>query len=320
MNILITGGAGFIGSHITKHYLIENTNVYVIDNLITGSERNIAFTDIHNLHFLKGDICTFNFSQLPTIDIVYHMASPASPIQYKKHPVETMLANSQGTYNLLEAMRNGTIKRMVLASTSEIYGDPHEHPQKESYRGNVNTLGPRSCYDESKRFAEAMVGTYRRKFDISVRIARIFNTYGPNMEINDGRVVSNFITQALQGNPITIYGDGSQTRSFCYVSDLVRGLIALGEKDEIDGEVVNLGNPDEKTMTELAHKIKQMTQSGSEVRYHPIDEDDPKKRRPDITKAQTLLGWNPVVQLDEGLKTTIEYFKDSLKSSGDSVS
>lgn len=313
MNILITGGAGFIGSHLSKHYIDTGAHVYVIDNLITGTERNIAFTDIHNLHFYNGDICTFDYSQLPPIDLAYHMASPASPIQYKKHPVETMLANSWGTYQLSEEMKKGTIKKMVLASTSEVYGDPLEHPQKETYRGNVNTLGPRSCYDESKRFAEAMVSTYRKKYDISIRIARIFNTYGPNMEIHDGRVVSNFINQALTGEPITIYGDGTQTRSFCYVSDLVRGLIALGEKDGLDGEVINLGNPDEKTMSELATIIKAMTESTSEIVYNPIDDDDPKKRKPDISKANDILGWQPTIELTEGLEKTIAYFKESIK-------
>ncbi len=312
MNILITGGAGFIGSHLTKHYLDHDAHVYVIDNLITGTEKNISFPDVHNLHFYNNDICNFDYSQLPPIDLAYHMASPASPIQYKKHPVETMLANSWGTYKLAEEMKKGTIKKMVLASTSEIYGDPLEHPQKESYRGNVNTLGPRSCYDESKRFAEAMVSTYFRKYDIAVRIARIFNTYGPNMEIHDGRVVSNFITQALKNEEITLYGDGSQTRSFCYVSDLVKGLIALGETESIDGEVINLGNPDEKTMTELATIIKEMTASQSEIVYHEIDEDDPKQRKPDITKAHTLLNWNPEIDLRDGLKETIQYFKNAL--------
>lgn len=313
MNILITGGAGFIGSHLTKHYLDHNSHVYVIDNLITGTQRNIDFTDTHLLHFYNHDICNFDYSQLPVIDIAYHMASPASPVQYKKHPVETMLANSLGTYNLLEEMRKGTIKKLVLASTSEIYGDPLEHPQKETYWGNVHTLGPRACYDEAKRFAEAMVSTYKRKFNIAVRIARIFNTYGPNMETDDGRVVSNFITQALRGNPLTIYGNGAQTRSFCYVQDLVRGLIALGETHGIDGEVINLGNPDEKTMTELAEIIKEMTQSTSMIEYHAIDEDDPKQRKPDISKAQELLGWQPHVELTEGLKETIDYFKKCLE-------
>ncbi len=313
MNILITGGAGFIGSHLTKHYLDHNVHVYVIDNLITGTERNIAFTDIANLHFFNSDICNFDYSQLPPIDLAYHMASPASPIQYKKHPVETMLANSWGTYKLAEEMKKGNIKRLVLASTSEVYGDPLEHPQKESYRGNVHTLGPRACYDESKRFAEAMVSTYRRKFGVAVRIARIFNTYGPNMEIDDGRVVSNFITQALTGKPLTIYGDGKQTRSFCYVADLVRGLIALGETEGIDGEVVNIGNPDEKTMTELAEIIREMTESPSVIEYHKIDEDDPKQRKPDITKAQQLLGWQPHIELKQGLKETIAYFRKSIE-------
>ncbi|CAN5197031.1 SDR family oxidoreductase [soil metagenome] len=312
MNILITGGAGFIGSHLTKHYLSQNASVYIIDNLITGAERNIAFPDIHNLHFFNHDICDFDYSKLPEIDLAFHMASPASPIQYKKHPIETMLANSLGTYKLAEAMRNGKIKKLVLASTSEVYGDPLEHPQKETYFGNVNTLGPRSCYDESKRFAEAMLSTYSKKYGVAIRIARIFNTYGPNMEIDDGRVVSNFINQAITNKPITIYGDGTQTRSFCYVSDLVSGLIALGEKEGLDGEVINLGNPDEKTMTELATIIKEMTGTTSEIVYHPIDADDPKKRKPDISKANKLLAWEPKIDLKEGLEETIAYSKKSI--------
>ena len=312
MNILIAGGSGFIGSHLTKHYLDKGDSVYIIDNLITGNIKNIAPLQKESLHFYQADICEFDYTQLPQIDIAYQMASPASPIQYKKNPVETLMTNSYGTYRMLEHMKKGTIRSLVLASTSEIYGDPLEHPQKETYWGNVNTVGPRACYDEAKRFAEALATTYIRKFSLDIRIARIFNTYGPNMEINDGRVVSNFITQALSGKEITIYGDGNQTRSFCYVSDLVRGLTTLGEKENIKGEIINLGNPFEKTVKELASMIKTATSSTAEIVFKPIDEDDPKRRKPDITKAKNILDWEPTITLEDGLTSTIEYFKKVL--------
>lgn len=310
MNILITGGAGFIGSHLTKKYLENDHDVYVIDNLITGSKRNLEDLKLDKLHFHEADIQAFDYSSLPQIDITFHMASPASPIQYKKHPVETLMTNANGTYKLMEAMKSGIIKRLVLASTSEIYGDPLEHPQKETYWGNVHTIGPRACYDEAKRFAEALVSTYYRSYGVSVRIARIFNTFGPNMEVQDGRVVSNFINQCISNQPITIYGTGDQTRSFCYVSDLVQGLVSLAEKSGIDGEVVNLGNPNERTVTELATMVKTLTQSPSEIVYKPIDEDDPKRRKPDISKAKGLLDWTPQVSIEDGLQKTIDYFKN----------
>jgi nucleoside-diphosphate-sugar epimerase len=311
MNILITGGSGFIGSHLSAFNIDKGHEVYVIDNLLTGNTQNIEqLLSNPKFHFFQEDLTTFDFSKMPEIDICFHLASPASPVQYKKYPVETMMVNGYGTYKVLEFAKTGKCKRVVLASTSETYGDPLIHPQTEDYWGNVNPVGVRSCYDEAKRYAEAMTMTYYRKYGIDVRIARIFNTYGPNMEKNDGRVVSNFIMQAITNTPITIYGDGKQTRSFCYVSDLVRGLYALGTVENISGEIINLGNPDERNMIELAQVIKELTQTQSEIIFEPIDADDPKKRKPNITKAQTLLGWEPQVSIEEGLQKAIQYFKE----------
>ncbi|MBP9691306.1 GDP-mannose 4,6-dehydratase [Candidatus Woesebacteria bacterium] len=311
MNILITGGAGFIGSHLTKQYTELGHHVYVVDNLITGNTDNLKEVEPALLTFIEEDVASYDFIDIPHIDIAFNLASPASPIQYKKHPIETMRANSEGSYRLLEFARKGNCERIVLASTSEVYGDPLEHPQKETYWGNVNSAGERSCYDEAKRYAEAITMTYHMKYDLHTRIARIFNTFGPHMEHDDGRVVSNFITQALSNNPITIYGDGLQTRSFCYVSDMVRGLVALGETEGIDGEIINLGNPNEKTVKELAEMIKSMTESTSEITLNPIGADDPKKRKPDITKAKEMLHWNPEIDLKDGLAQTIEYFRNT---------
>lgn len=314
MNILITGGAGFIGSHLTKYYIKKGASVFIIDNLITGNKRNIASLDPSRLTFFEHDVCTFDFKKLPKMDIIYHLASPASPVQYKEHPIETMMVNSIGTKHIFDFAHRSNSGKIVIASTSEVYGDPLEHPQKETYYGNVNPFGERSCYDESKRFAEALTRSYIDKYDLDIRIIRIFNTYGPNMEINDGRVISNFITQSVTNKPITIYGDGSQTRSFCYVSDLVKGLIAIGEKDGLQSEIINVGNPDEKTVLELANTIKSMVQSESEIVFEKTDKDDPKKRKPDITKAQTVLGWNPEVSLEDGLTKTISYFREILNN------
>ncbi|NTU47192.1 SDR family oxidoreductase [Candidatus Roizmanbacteria bacterium] len=310
MTILITGGAGFIGSHLTQLHLERGDDVYVIDNLITGSLRNLE-TVANHPHFqcINADITQYDFSSLPSFDTIYHLASPASPIQYKKYPVETLLCNSFGTYRLLEFMKSSGSKRFLFTSTSEIYGDPLVHPQPESYWGNVNTLGPRACYDESKRFGEAICSTYVRKYNLDVRMARLFNTYGPNMEKNDGRVVSNFIVQALEQKPITIYGDGTQTRSFCYVSDTVDGIYKLATTEGLKGEVINIGNPDERTMIELATIIKKITLSSSEIVFQELDADDPKKRKPDIAHAKAKLGWEPKVALSEGLTATISYFK-----------
>lgn len=313
MNILITGGAGFIGSHLVKKFIDDGNEVYVVDNLLTGNKKNISDLEQEKLHFFEEDIRNFDYKQLPKIDLLYHLASPASPTQYKKYAIETLMTNSFGTFRLMEFCKEGNVKTFVFASTSEVYGDPLEHPQKESYFGNVNTLGPRACYDEGKRFAETLVLAYKNKHDLDVRIARIFNTYGPNMEVEDGRVISNFIIQVLHNNPITIYGDGKQTRSFCYVSDMINGLVALGKKDDISGQVINLGNPDERTVLEIANMIKDLLNSKVELVYRTTDSDDPKQRQPDITKAIEVLNWKPEVALEDGLKNTISYFKKKLQ-------
>ncbi len=310
MKVLIAGGAGFIGSNLCDYFINHNDSVTVIDNLITGREDNIKHL-LNKVHFqfIKADVCSFNFTTLQTFDLIYHLASPASPIQYKKNPLETMRANSTGTEKLLEFLLASKSKVFVLASTSEVYGDPLIHPQTESYWGNVNPVGVRSCYDESKRYAETLTINYHRKHHLDVRIARIFNTYGPKMEKNDGRVVSNFIIQVLTNQPITIYGTGSQTRSFCYVDDMVKALARLGITEKLAGQIINLGNPDEKTIRELAQEIKALTNSTVACVEKPIDEDDPKQRCPDISKAQQLLNWRPEVHLEDGLQKTISYFK-----------
>lgn len=310
MHIFITGSAGFIASHLVEHILGMGHTVTGVDNFLTGSPKNIEhLLENKNFHFIKGDVLEFDYSTVKEhVDIVFHMASPASPIQYKKYPLETLQVNSLGTKHALDfaTAQNATL---VYASTSEVYGDPLVHPQVEWYWGNVNPNGVRSCYDEAKRFGEAMCMTYVRTKKTDVRIARIFNTYGPRMDVNDGRVVSNFIVEALKNEPLTIYGTGEQTRSFCYVTDLVNGLWALATKDLKEGEVINLGNPTEMTMIEIANKIKTITQSSSQLVKQPIDLDDPLKRKPDISKAKELLDWEPKVTVEEGLHKTIEYFK-----------
>lgn len=310
---LVTGGAGFIGSHLCKSLLDDGYKVVCVDNLITGSEKNIdELKQNPNFEFINADVTNqFNSStvqQLNGLSYVFHLASPASPIDYQNHPEETLLANSVGTLNVLNLAKKSGAK-FLMASTSEVYGDPMESPQKESYWGNVNSFGPRSNYDESKRFAESAIYVYLAKYNIDARIIRIFNTYGPNMQVNDGRVVSNFINQAIKQEPITIYGDGTQTRSFCYVSDLVDGIKKAMFSGNTKGEVFNLGNPEEYSMNDLAKKIKEMTGSGSEIIYKELPKDDPKQRRPDITKAESVLGWKPVVSVTDGLQKTIEYYK-----------
>ncbi|MFH0773153.1 MAG: UDP-glucuronic acid decarboxylase family protein [bacterium] len=313
MHILITGSAGFIASHLVEHILSQGHSVTGIDNYITGRVKNIkSVLDNSSFHFIEHDILTFDYLTIKTpVDIVFHMASPASPIQYKKHPVETLQVNSVGTQQALDfASEKNAV--LVFASTSEVYGDPLVHPQVEWYWGNVNPNGVRSCYDEAKRFGEAMCMTYVRTKKTQVRIARIFNTYGPRMDVDDGRVISNFIVQSLKNESISIYGTGEQTRSFCYVSDLVLGLWALATKQLEAGEVINLGNPNEMTIREIANKIKIATESTSILVQKPIDKDDPLKRKPDISKAKELLDWEPIISVDEGLRKTIEYFKSIL--------
>jgi dTDP-glucose 4,6-dehydratase len=303
---VISGAAGFIGSHFCDRLLAEGFEVTALDNLLTGSERNIVhLRENQRFHFILHDVTT----PLPVegpVDYVLHLASPASPKDYLEFPIETMDVGSLGTRQMLELAQR-TNAKFLLTSTSESYGDPTVHPQVETYWGNVNPVGPRSCYDESKRFAEALTMAYHRARGVRTSIARIFNTFGPRMKLNDGRVVPAFLDQALRGEPITIFGDGSQTRSFCYVSDLVDGLYRLLLSKE--AMPVNVGNPREMTISEFAEVIAQMTGSKAGIVYHPLPEDDPKQRCPDISKAQRLLGWSPVVELEDGLKHTIEYFR-----------
>lgn len=307
---LVTGGAGFIGSHLCEKLLTLGYEVICVDNLITGSEKNIqGLTGNPKFQFIKHDI-TQPLSDKIHAQLIFHLASPASPNKnnpksFINLPEETLLANSLGTYQLLKTVKSDKAK-FLYASSSEIYGDPEEHPQKESYRGNVSSIGPRSCYDESKRFGEAMTMTNTRKFGLNCRIVRIFNTYGPKMA-DDGRVVITFILQALKKKPLSVFGNGSQTRSFCYVSDLVDGLIKAMISSNTDSEVFNLGNSDEYTVSELANIIKKLTHSKSEITYQPLPEDDPTKRCPDIGKARGILKWEPKVTLEEGLQKTIEY-------------
>lgn len=306
MRIVIAGAAGFIGSHMCDRLLAEGHYVAAVDNFLTGAERNLAHLAKHpKLEFAQHDI-TVPFTLEGRVDIVINMASPASPKDYMAHSIETLDVGSQGTRNMLElAQQKGA--RFLLTSTSECYGDPAVHPQTESYWGNVNPIGPRSCYDESKRFAEALTVAWRRKHGLRTSIARIFNTYGPRMKLDDGRVVPAFIDQALNGRPITVFGDGSQTRSFCYVSDMVEGLYRLMLTDE--AYPVNLGNPDERSILEFAEEIRRLTGSQSEIVFSDLPEDDPRQRCPDITKARKVLSWQPCVGLEEGLRKTIEYFR-----------
>ena len=310
MRIVVTGGAGFIGSHLCARLLKDGHQVIAVDNLITGNRRNIApLLENPAFSFLEHDVV--QPLDLPA-EAIFHLASPASPKGYMEHPVETALVNSQGTYQMLEmARRHGA--RFLLASTSEAYGDPREHPQSESYWGHVNPVGPRACYDESKRFGEALTMTFVRTYNLDARIIRIFNTYGPNSDPEDGRIVPNFITQALVHRPITVYGDGSQTRSLCYVEDLVEGILSVMFADGMQGEVVNLGNPEEHTVLEYAHLIRRLCRSSSPIEFRPLPQDDPTRRCPDITKARTRLGWEPKVGLEEGLRRTIEWFQATVR-------
>lgn len=304
---LITGGAGFIGSHLSRLLLDEGYRVIVVDNLLTGSEENISQLKDKNFLFINHDITKPLEIEEP-VDYILHFASPASPIDYLELPIQTLKVGSLGTHNALglAKKKNSTF---VLASTSEVYGDPKVHPQKEEYWGNVNSVGPRGVYDEAKRFAEAITMAYHKVHNVDTKIVRIFNTYGPRMRKKDGRVVPNFIGQSLNGQDLTVYGDGSQTRSFCYVSDLVDGIYKLMLSDY--HLPVNIGNPEEYTILDFAKKIQMLTESKSNVVYKDLPVDDPKTRCPDITKAKELLGWEPKVGVDEGLKKTIDWFKSS---------
>ena len=306
--VVVTGAAGFIGSNLVDALLLKGYKVFAFDNLITGNESNLTEAKKNpNFTFINHDV-TAELPVIGPIHFIYHLASPASVPDYQKYPEETALVNTVGTRALLKVAKAHGAK-FLFTSTSEVYGDPKEHPQKETYWGNVNPNGVRACYDESKRYGEMMVMLYVRKYGVDARIARIFNTYGPRMRPTDGRVVSNFINQALKTESMTVYGDGKQTRSLCYVSDMVEGLIRLMETEKTTGEVVNIGNPEEYTMVDLGQKIKKMTGSSSELVYSDLPLDDPSKRRPDISKATSVLGWTPTVTVDDGLKKTIEYYK-----------
>ncbi|MEM9201882.1 MAG: UDP-glucuronic acid decarboxylase family protein [Actinomycetota bacterium] len=304
--IVITGGAGFLGSHLADNLLARGDEIVAIDNLSTGNKANIEHLfGTPGFTFVEHDVS--NYVWVPgEVEAVLHFASPASPIDYLEMPIQTLKVGSLGTHNTLGLAKDKGAAYFI-ASTSEIYGDPLMHPQTEEYWGNVNPVGPRGVYDEAKRFSEAMTMAYHRYHDLDTRIVRIFNTYGPRMRPDDGRVVSNFIVQALKGEPLTIYGDGSQTRSFCFVEDEVRGLIALLDSGENDP--VNIGNPNEFTIAELAEVVLELTGSSSVIEMHPLPTDDPTQRKPDITRARELLGWEPQVQLREGVERTIEYFR-----------
>lgn len=304
---VVTGAAGFLGSHLCDKLLALGHQVIGIDNFITGATRNIEhLAGNENFKFIKQDVTEYIY--LPDdIDFIFHFASPASPIDYLELPIQTLKVGSLGTHKALGLAR-AKGARFTIASTSECYGDPLEHPQKESYWGNVNPVGPRGVYDEAKRFAEAMTMAYHRTHGVETRIVRIFNTYGPRMRLKDGRVVPAFIGQALNGEDITIFGDGSQTRSFCFVSDLIEGIYRLSQSDFV--EPVNIGNPTELTIKEFAERIIESTNSKSKLIYKPLPQDDPKQRQPDITRAQKILGWEPTVDLADGLQETINYFKN----------
>jgi nucleoside-diphosphate-sugar epimerase len=311
MRLLVAGGAGFIGSHLCERLLNRGDSVVCVDNLLTGSAANVAHLQGRpGFEFLQHDVS--EPFDVPA-DAVFHLASPASPVAYQAHPEATAMVNALGSQRLLDlARRRGAL--YLFASTSEIYGDPLEHPQRESYWGNVNTLGPRACYDEGKRFGEALTSVYWSAYGVDGRIVRIFNTYGPRSDPDDGRLVPNFVTQALRGEPLTVYGDGSQTRSLCYVDDLVRGIELAMFSPGTTRAVVNLGNPEEHTVLEYAHLIRELVGSTVEIVYRPLPKDDPTRRRPDITRARELLGWEPSVPLRDGLEQTVAWFRDALQA------
>lgn len=309
MRILVTGGAGFIGSHLIDRLMNQGHEVICLDNFYTGHKRNILkWLDHPYFEFIRHDITEPIRLE---VDQIYHLACPASPVHYQYNPVKTVKTNVMGTMNML-GLAKRVKARFLLASTSEVYGDPEVHPQTEEYRGNVNPIGIRSCYDEGKRIAETLAFDYHRQNDVDIRVVRIFNTYGPRMLENDGRVVSNLVVQALRNIPLTVYGDGSQTRSFCYVSDLVEGIIRLMNGEHIGP--VNLGNPDEYTILQLAENVQKLVNPDAQIKFAPLPQDDPRRRRPDITKAKTWLNWQPTVPLIEGLKLTIEDFRQRIQA------
>ena len=309
MRVLVTGGAGFIGSHLCEALLAEGHSVVCVDNLLTGSLRNIAqLKNEPRFEFIEQDIN--EPYDVGKVDYIFNFASPASPVDYMEHGIETLKVGSLGSMHSLDLAKKYGAKYLV-ASTSECYGDPLEHPQKETYWGNVNPIGPRSVYDESKRFAEAITMAYHRYHKVDTRILRIFNTYGPRLQLNDGRVISNFMKQALKSEPLTVYGDGSQTRSFCYVSDEVDGILRLSRSSEHNP--VNIGNPVEFTILECAELVLKVTGSSSKIAYEQLPQDDPKQRRPDISKARNLLEWEPKINLEAGLKLSMEYFQQAIE-------
>ena len=309
--VLVTGGAGFLGSHLCEKLIARGNEVICVDNLYTGSKRNVyPLLDKPNFEFMRHDII---FPLYLEVDEIYNLACPASPIHYQNNPVKTIKVNIKGAINMLGLAKRLKAK-IFQASTSEVYGDPELHPQPESYRGSVNPIGPRSCYDEGKRCAETLFFDYFRQHRLRIKVARIFNTYGPNMHPYDGRVVSNFILQALQNKPMTVYGDGSQSRSFCYVDDMIDGFLRLMQSGDDFTGPVNLGNPVEFTVLELAEQVRDLCNSRSEIKFAALPEDDPKQRQPDITLAREKLGWEPKVTLRQGLERTISYFSDLLKT------
>ena len=308
--ILVTGGAGFLGSHLCDRLIDAGHEVICMDNFFTGSRSNVAHLRDHpNFELMRGDV---NEPCMVEVDQVFHLACPASPIHYQRNPVRTIRTCVIGTLHMLELCREVAAK-LLIASTSEVYGDPAVHPQTEQYWGNVNPIGPRACYDEGKRCAEALAVSYSRAYSVPLRITRIFNTYGPRMHIDDGRVISNFVVQALKGEPLTVYGEGNQTRSFCFVDDLIEGMIRLMEHPELDAAPVNLGNQGEFTILELAEKVIKLTGSSSKIDYRALPEDDPVRRKPDIGLARQKLGWEPQVALQDGLRQTIDYFSKRLE-------
>lgn len=311
MRTLVTGGAGFIGSHLCERLLEEGHKVICLDNFITGRKENIKpLLKNKKFSLIEADVTKQNsipYTLYP-IRYIFHLASPASPVDYQKYPIKTLMTNSLGTYNMLELARENKA-RFLLASSSEVYGDPKEHPQTETYWGCVNPIGLRSCYDESKRFAESLTIAYFRKFNLDIRIIRIFNTFGERMRKDDGRVISTFINQALKGEPITVFGKGTQTRSFCYISDMIEGLVKAMFEKNTKGEVLNLGSPQEVRIIELAKLVKKLTKSQSKIKFTKLPTDDPRRRKPNIAKARKMLKWEPRVNLEEGLKRTIEYYE-----------